>query len=277
MIGKIVKQISNDYTVKIEDKTIVCKSRGKFRKLKITPLVGDNVEVDLNNKYILEVLKRKNELLRPSIANVDQAVIITSVSIPDYSSNLLDKLLVIIEFNKIKPIICFTKMDLIGNEKRLEIEEIINYYKSIGYNVYINKEENIKQIFKDKITVFTGQSGSGKSTLLNMLDSSLNLKTGDVSIALGRGKHTTRHTELIELLGGLVADTPGFSSVDFKGMKREDIRDNFIEFNEYKQACEYRDCMHVKENNCAIKKAVIDGKILKDRYDNYLKFIRGES
>ena len=125
MTGKIVKQISNDYTVKIEDKIIVCKSRGKFRKLKITPLVGDNVEVDLNNKYILEVLKRKNELLRPSIANVDQAVIITSVSIPDYSSNLLDKLLVIIEFNKIKPIICFTKMDLISNEKKLEMYILI--------------------------------------------------------------------------------------------------------------------------------------------------------
>ena len=273
MIGKITKQISNDYTVKLDDELYICKARGKFRKLGVTPLVGDNVTFDVNNNYILDILKRKNELDRPSIANVDQVVIITSVKIPDFSSNLLDKLLTIIEFNNIKPIICFTKLDLLDTEELKKIEIIINYYKKIGYEVYKNTDNDLKNIFKDKITVFAGQSGAGKSSLLNRLDNSLNLKIGEVSVALGRGKHTTRHTELIEVLGGLIADTPGFSAVDFKNMKKSDIRDNFIEFNNYRQNCEYKDCMHINELNCAIKDNVKNSNILSSRYENYLKFI----
>jgi len=273
MIGKIIKQISNDYTIKLEDKILICKPRGKFRKLGITPLVGDNVIVDTDNNYILEVLDRKNELERPSISNIDQAVIVTSVKIPDFSSNLLDKLLTIIEFNNIKPIICFTKLDLLSSKELEEIRNIQSYYKKIGYDVYDNTDINLKDIFKDKITVFAGQSGAGKSSLLNRLDNTLNLEIGEVSIALGRGKHTTRHTELIEVLGGLIADTPGFSALDFKDMSLSDIRDNFIEFNNYKEYCEYKDCMHVNENVCEIKNNVINGNILKSRYDNYLKFI----
>ena len=273
MIGKIIKQISNDYTVKIDDKIIVCKPRGKFRNLGITPLVGDNVKVDVENKYILEILDRKNQLERPSISNIDQAVIVTSVKIPDFSSNLLDKLLNVIEFNNVKPIICFTKLDLLSDEKLKEIRNIQDYYRKIGYEVYDNTDEELKNIFKDKITVFAGQSGAGKSSLLNRLDSTLDLEIGEVSIALGRGKHTTRHTELIEVLGGLIADTPGFSALDFKDMSKSDIRDNFIEFNEYKDLCEYKDCMHINEKVCAIKKQVENNVILKSRYDNYLKFL----
>ena len=273
MIGKIVKQVSNDYTVKIEDKLYICKARGKFRNIGITPLVGDNVKIDLENKYILEILPRKNELIRPSIANIDQAVIVTSVKIPDFSSNLLDKLLTIIVYNNIKPIICFTKLDLLNKEELDYIRNIQKYYKKIGYEVYDNTDLKLKEIFKDKITVFAGQSGAGKSSLLNRLDESLNLLIGEVSIALGRGRHTTRHTELIEVLGGLIADTPGFSAVDFNDMTKSDIRDNFIEFNKYKELCEYKDCMHLNENNCGIKDNVSNGNILPSRYENYLKFI----
>ena len=273
MIGRIIKQISNDYTVKVDNKLYICKPRGKFRNIGISPLVGDNVLIDEDNNYILDILKRENILDRPSVSNIDQVVIVTSVKIPDFSSNLLDKLLTIIEFNNIKPIICFTKLDLLSEEELVEIEKIISYYKKIGYSVYKNTDENLKDIFNNKITVFAGQSGAGKSSLLNRLDRTLNLEIGEVSVALGRGKHTTRHTELIEVLGGFIADTPGFSSLEFKDMKKEDIRDNFIEFNKYKDYCEYRDCMHINENKCAIKENVLKDNILNSRYENYLKFI----
>lgn len=277
MLGKIVKQISNDYTVKIGSEFYVCKARGKFRKLGITPLVGDNVIIDINNNYIIEILDRKNKLERPSVANIDQVVIVTSVKIPDFSSNLLDKLLSIIEFNNIKPIICFTKLDLLNLQELQEIRNIQQYYRKIGYDVYDNTDQSLKEIFKDKLTVFAGQSGAGKSSLLNRLDSSLNLKIGDVSIALGRGKHTTRHTELISIFSGYIADTPGFSALEFSGMTKKDIRDNFIEFNKYKELCEYKDCMHINEKICGIKDNVLKGNILSSRYDNYIKFVeKGE-
>ena len=162
------------------------------------------------------------------------------------------------------------------NARSKELEEIRNiqsYYRKIGYDVYDNTDKELKEIFKNKITVFAGQSGAGKSSLLNMLDSSLDLEIGEVSVALGRGRHTTRHTELIEVLGGLIADTPGFSALDFKDMTNSDIRDNFIEFNEYKELCEYKDCMHVNERKCGIKDNVDANVILKSRYENYLKFI----
>lgn len=272
MQGKIIKNISNDYTVLTDKESYICKSRGKFRNLNITPMVGDNVIFDAENNYILEVLPRKTELVRPPVANIDQAVIVTSVKNPDLDTNLLDKLITIIEYNNVKPIICFTKLDLLNDTSK--IEELINYYKKIGYNVFKNTEiDKIKKIFKDKVTVFTGQSGAGKSTLMNYIDSSLNIKTDEISYALGRGKHTTRHVELMSLYDGLVADTPGFSSLDFYGMNESDIRDNFIEFNEYKEECKYRDCMHHKEDECAIKEELEKGNILKSRYENYIHFI----
>lgn len=272
MIGKIIKQISNDYTVKTLDGVFVCKARGKFRNQGITPLVGD--EVKIQDNYIMEVLPRKNELYRPSICNIDEVIIVTSLKNPDFSSNLLDKLIVNVEFNNINPIIIFTKSDILSEGEFEFLKCYIDYYKRIGYDVYFNYEiDKIKKIFKNKICVFTGQTGAGKSTLLNKLDSSLNLKTDEISMALGRGKHTTRHTELLEICGGMVADTPGFSALDFKDMSSSDIRDNFVEFNIYRDKCKFRDCMHVSEVGCEIIKKVDDGTILKDRYDNYLKFI----
>ena len=272
--GRIIKQISNDYTVELESEVVVCKPRGKFRKMDLSPIVGDFVTIDYDNKYIIDIDKRKNELIRPRIANVDYAVIITSVHIPEFSSNLLDKLLVNIEYNNIEPIICFTKMDLIDREKQSEIQEYMNYYRKIGYKVYLNTDEELEEIFKNKLAVFTGQSGAGKSTLLNRLDNTLKLETNEVSLALGRGKHTTRHTEFIPVCGGYIADTPGFSSLSFEGMTFEDIRDNFIEFNKYRDNCEYADCMHYNENNCEIKRRVESKDILLSRYENYLKFIK---
>lgn len=273
MQGIIIKNISNDYTILSNNKKYICKARGKFRKEKITPLVGDNCIFDEEKKYIIEIQERKTELVRPPVANIEQAVIITSAKEPDFSSNLLDKLLCIIEYNNVTPIICFTKLDLLNNEEKEYIERIINYYKKIGYQVYKNTEiEDIRKIFKNKITVFTGQSGAGKSTLLNKLNASLNLKTNEISKALGRGKHTTRHVELLEMYDGLIADTPGFSSISFIGMTNEDIRDNFIEFNEYREKCEYKDCMHISEEKCEIKKQIEKNNILESRYENYLKF-----
>ncbi len=274
MIGRIIKCISNDYTVLADDKTYLCKSRGKFRKLQLTPLVGDLVKFDEQHCYILEILPRKNSLVRPPVANIDQAILITSVKHPDFSSHLLDKLITVVEFNHIKPIICFTKLDLLEEKEKAKMEKIISYYREIGYEVFTNTEvEKIKGIFKQKVSVFTGQTGAGKSTLLNKLDSNLQIKTGEISMALGRGRHTTRHTELLSIEGGLVADTPGFSALSLEELSPEDIRDQFVEFNQYRHLCKYKDCMHRKEQHCMIKEKVEDGTILKSRYDNYLNFI----
>lgn len=273
MIGRIIKIVSNDYTVKCEDgNTYICKARGVFRNKKITPLVGDFVKITKEKNLIEEIIKRKNELIRPPVSNIDIALVVTSAKEPDFSPNLLDKMIDIIEFNNIMPVICISKYDLLDNTK--EMDEIIAYYKKIGYKVFINTQiEDIKKIFKDNVTILTGQTGVGKSSLINKLEKSMDLKTGEISKALGRGKHTTRHTELFELFDGYVADTPGFSSLNFIGMNKEDIRDNFIEFNEYKDKCKYRDCMHVNEDDCEIKRRVSNNEILKSRYDNYVKFI----
>ena len=274
MRGIIIKQISNDYTVKSNNFEYVCKARGKFRKMEISPLVGDEVIFDEKENYILEILPRKNELTRPSIANIDQAIIITSLKRPDFDTNLLDKLLTIITYNNIKPIIIFTKSDLLTKQELENFQKYFDYYQSIGYDTYMNYElDKIKKIFKDKVSVFTGQSGAGKSTLLNKLDKKLNIKTAEISLALNRGKHITRHTSLLEIKGGMVADTPGFSALSFGEMTKDLIRDNFVEFNKYRDKCRYRDCMHHKENNCEIKEKVKEGIILQSRYDNYINFI----
>ena len=272
MIGKIVKQISNDYTIKVNDDLYICKARGKFKHDGITPLVGDNALIDPKNKYILEILPRRNELIRPSISNIDQAVIVMSNKIPEFSLDLLDKLLCIIEYNNIKPIIYVSKTDLLNSIELNNLDKILDYYRNIGYKVYTDL--SIKEVFASKVTVFVGQSGAGKSTLLNKLDSNLSLITGEVSVSLGRGKHTTRHVELINTLGGLIADTPGFSKISFIGMSKEDIRDNFIEFNNYRDKCKYKDCMHDKEDECEIKKQVNNSNILNSRYCNYIKNIK---
>ncbi len=274
MQGQIIKLISNDYTVFSNGLEYVCKSRGKFRNQKIKPCVGDFVLFDEKNNYILEIKKRKNELVRPPVSNIDQVIIVTSTKAPDFSSNLLDKLLYIVTFHNIEPIICFTKLDLLNKEEKRDIEFLIHYYKKVGYRVYLNTEiDNIKDLLKGKLTVFTGQSGAGKSTLLNHLDETLHLKTDEISMALGRGKHTTRHVELYPLFEGWVCDTPGFSSVDFEGMTSGDIRDQVPEFELHREECRYKDCMHDKEDSCRIKELVEDHTILPSRYQNYLKFI----
>ena len=273
MEGRIIKQLSNDYTV-FADKKYVCKARGVFRKNCESPLVGDIVEFDPLKKIILKIKPRRNSLVRPAISNIDQALIVTSAKNPDFSSNLLDKLLTIIEFNNIKPIICFTKLDLLNESERKKIEDYIEYYRNLGYNVVTNEnKKSFKDLFKNKITVFTGQSGAGKSSLLNLLDSALELKTDDISYALGRGKHTTRHTELYSLYDGLIADTPGFSAIDLNNLKPIEIRDNMIDMFNALENCKYRDCMHIKEDGCSVKERIKRDKIFKERYDNYISFI----
>lgn len=274
MEGLIIKNISNDYVVKNNSKTYTCKARGKFRQNKITPLVGDKVIFDEQNNYILEIKKRKNYLIRPTVANIDQALIVTSVKNPNLDTNLLDKLLTIISYNNIEPIICFTKLDLLNKMELENINNYIEYYKKIGYKVVTNSSKNnFNNLFENKITVLTGQSGAGKSSLLNMLDENLELKTNEISYALNRGKHTTRHTELYELLNGFIVDTPGFSQVDFHGMTIYDIRDNMKDMFDNLHDCKYRDCMHIKEDGCQVKKMVETNQILTTRYNNYKQFI----
>lgn len=277
MEGIIIKNQSNDYTVRTKNSVNICKPRGKFRNDKITPLVGDRVVIDDINNYILEIKERKNFLIRPSIANVDIAIIVTSVKEPNFDSNLLDKLLTIISYNNVKPVVCLTKMDLLNDEELDRINSIFNYYKSIGYDVITNNDiKELKEIIKNKIVVFAGQSGAGKSSLLNRLDKTLELQTNEISKALGRGKHTTRCVTLYDVCDALVADTPGFSSIDFRGMTKIDIRDNMKEMFDNLEYCKYRDCMHIKEDDCYVKKLLEENKILSSRYDNYKSFIGGK-
>jgi len=277
MEGIIIKNESNNYTVRTKKTVNICKPRGKFRLDKITPLVGDLVEIDDINNYLLEIKPRKNSLIRPQIANVDIGVIVTSVKEPNFDSNLLDKLLTIISYNNITPVICLTKMDLLSEEEEKNIIEIMSYYKNIGYEVVTNKDiKKLKEIIKGKIIVFAGQSGAGKSSLLNKLDKTLSLETNEISKALGRGKHTTRCVTLYNIDTALVADTPGFSSVDFRGMSKIDIRDNMKEMFDNLEKCKYRDCMHIKEDDCKIKELVEKGEILLSRYNNYKSFIGGK-
>ena len=277
MEGIIIKNERNNYTVRTNKGVNICKPRGKFRLDKITPLVGDKVVIDDINNYILEIKSRKNYLIRPPIANVDIALIVTSVKEPDFDSNLLDKLLTIISYNNITPIICLTKVDLLNKDEEKEIKKIFKYYQNIGYTVVANNDiKEIKKLISGKIVVFAGQSGAGKSSLLNKLDKTLNLETNEISKALGRGKHTTRCTTLYEIDSSLVADTPGFSSVDFRGMTKIDIRDNMKEMFDNLHNCKYKDCMHIKEDDCEVKRLVEKGEISLSRYNNYKSFIGGQ-
>ncbi len=274
MEGQIVKILSNLYFV--EDhlgKIHECRSRGKFRALNITPVVGDFVRFDEKENYILEIEKRKNVLIRPMVANIDQAFIVTSVKNPDFQDYLLDKLLTLMHYYHITPVICITKYDLLTKEEKKKIKPILKYYRTCGYSVVMNSHLfRIKRMFRGKTTVFTGQTGAGKSTLLNRLDASLHLETGEISLALGRGKHTTRHVELIHLFRGKVLDTPGFSSLELKDLTNEDIQDAFLEFSFY--SCPFADCHHLNEKECEVKKQVNNGKILSSRYENYRRFMK---
>lgn len=275
MKGQIVKISSDLHFVSCENKIYPCKCRGLFRKEHITPVVGDYVLFNKEKKLIEEILPRKNIFQRPKVSNIDQAFLVTSLKLPVFSLNLLDKFLVLMEINNVEPIICITKSDLLDKDNLDEIDKILDYYRNMGYIVVYNYElDKIRKLIKNKTSVFTGQTGAGKSSLLNRLNPSWNLEVGDVSISLGRGKHTTRVVELFEYLDGKIMDTPGFSSLDFNNYSKEQIRDSFREFREY--PCPFKDCMHTNEDECQIKAQVLKKEILESRYENYLNFIGGD-
>lgn len=274
MVGQIVRIISNLYTVKIDDMLYGCRARGKFRKDNISPMVGDYVKIDPDNNLIVDILPRKNELKRPVISNVDIAIIVTSTKNPNLDLILLDKFISIVTYNKIEPVICFTKLDLLNEVERETIDNLRRYYEMIGIKVIYNTETiEIKKLLKNKIIVLAGQTGAGKSSLINRLDEKLNIKTDEISVSLGRGKHTTRHVELYEVDEGYIADTPGFSALDLTDIDAKELKDTFIEFKEYD--CKFKDCLHNKENICGVKEAVENKKILQSRYNNYLLFLKG--
>ncbi|WP_101843838.1 ribosome small subunit-dependent GTPase A [Halobacillus sp. Marseille-P3879] len=280
--GKIVKALSGFYYVYHEGVVYQCRGRGVFRKKKITPLVGDIVEFQaetLKEGYILSIENRANEFVRPPIANVDQALIVTSAANPEFNPLLLDRFLVLVEAKRLEPVIVISKVDQIKEEKFSSIKAYQKIYEGLGYPVLLSAMndrlliEDIKHYLAEKTTVIAGQSGVGKSSLLNFLDPSLNIETNEISASLGRGKHTTRHVELYEIAGGLVADTPGFSSLEFGEMELEELSECFPEFVAVQDECKFRGCIHAKEPKCAVKAGVEQGDIAKHRYDHYLQFV----
>lgn len=281
--GRIVKALSGFYYVKDdeEEKVYSCKGRGLFRNKNITPLVGDFVMFDkINEKegYLTDVLPRKNEFVRPPVANVTKALLVTLIVEPDFSAQLLDRFIVIVESKQITPMIVLTKKDLAADEDIENVETYRRQYEAIGYPVVyfsLNEEvpEKLYQFLKEGVTVVMGQSGVGKSTILNKIDPSFNIETSPISKSLGRGRHTTRHVELHEVNGGLVADTPGFSSIEFTDIEAESLGDYFIEIRKHAPHCKFRSCKHVKEPKCAVKEAVNNGEIFKERYEHYVLFL----
>ena len=271
--GKIIKINSDTFTVKLDSKIIETKSRGKFRNLKIKPLVGDNVLINEEDKVIEEILPRDNYLLRPPVANIDIALIITSIKEPNINLTLLDKLISIITINKIEPVIIWTKLDLVSKNELKEIKKLNKYYESIGIRTFTNKKvKKIKKYLAKKIVTVCGQTGAGKSSLINKFNKELNLATDTISNALGRGKHTTRIVEIFNIDNFYIVDTPGFSSIDINEYSKDEIKNSFVEFRNI--TCKYKDCMHIKESGCEVIKLVNSNKILKSRYDNYLSFIK---
>lgn len=279
--GRIMKALSGFYYVESNDKLYTCKGRGVFRNKKITPLVGDFVQFDSTENdegYITKVMPRKNELIRPPVANVTQGIIVSSVVEPHFSTFLTDRFITLLEFKQMKPILLLTKKDLASEEELGKVEWITAYYEKIGYSVFFmdpstDSTSVIKAKMENEVTVLAGQSGAGKSTLLNKLDATLALKTNEISTSLGRGKHTTRHVELYPLAGGLVADTPGFSSLEFPNLAPEELSNYFIEFGQYQQHCRFRGCLHRKEPHCKVKDAVDEGTIATSRYEHYMTFL----
>lgn len=279
MKGKIIKALSGFYYVASEDEIFQTRARGNFRNRKITPLVGDEVIFESSNQtdgYLLEILPRKNELVRPPVANVDQGVVVTSLVEPNFSYNLLDRFLVTLEYEGIEPIIFLTKADLVKDLAAMKaIEET---YQAIGYHVITSKAEGedlleLQRYFPERITVFMGQSGAGKSTLLNRIVPELALETGVISESLGRGKHTTRHVELLPICDGLVADTPGFSSIDFLEIEAVELPKLFPDFLAVAANCRFRECMHLNEPDCAVKQGVAANEIAETRYKSYVQFL----
>lgn len=278
--GIIFRLTGGNYYVKDNlNNEYKCRARGKFRNEDISPLVGDKVMFDITENeegYIMEVLPRRNELYRPKVANVDYGLITTSVTEPKVSTYLLDKLIVLLELNNITPILLFTKINKCVKD---EFDpNLLEYYRSIGYSVYTSNDVNeidvsIKEKLRNNTTILVGQTGVGKSTFINNLDSSLELKTAEISKALGRGKHTTRHVEIFYIDGIRIIDSPGFSSMEFlETVSALDIANCFVDFTKLSDMCKFSTCIHVNEPKCNVKDN-LNNKYINGRYENYLKML----
>lgn len=277
MNGRLMKGIGGFYYVETADGVFECKARGIFRKKKITPLVGDYVSITVNENAentIDEISERKNSLVRPPLANLDQLFVVSSVIEPKFNVSVVDRIVAIAEYKNIEPVIVITKIDLDSS-----YEKYCDIYTNAGFKVILCDNikgagaEQIRSLLKDKTSAFTGNTGVGKSSLLNAIDAGLSLETGETSRKLGRGRHTTRHCELYRVAGGYVADTPGFSSLDFeKGEKimKEDLPYCFREFLPYLEKCKFQNnCSHINDKGCAVVQAVKNGEISADRHNSY--------
>ncbi|QBP18624.1 ribosome small subunit-dependent GTPase A [Acetilactobacillus jinshanensis] len=274
-VGKIYQSLGGFYDIASHGHMYRTRARGNFRAKRIKPIVGD--VVDFKSGYVLSVHRRINRLSRPPLANLTQAIIVTSTQEPRFSAGLLDRQLVALGVQHIKPLIYFSKLDLLDPEQQAHYLKIAKYYHDIGYDVFAPKKafcpttlDLLKNHLTGQETVVMGQTGVGKSSLLNHLKPGLNLKTGQVSKALHRGKHTTRRVHLIIMNHGLIADTPGFSSYEILNVDIYHLKNYFPEFVKNSSRCKFRECLHVNEPKCQIKQMVKDGKIMKSRYDTYL-------
>lgn len=280
MQGKIIKGIAGFYYIYAEDGNVYeCKAKGIFRKDNFKPLVGDNVEITVLDEEekegsVTSILPRRNSLIRPAVANVDQAFLIFAMENPKPNFLLLDRFLIMMEQQKIPVVICFNKKD-VGEKK--EMEKLYEIYTGCGYRVVLSSTyegegmDEIHEILKGKTTVVAGPSGVGKSSITNCMQGEVQMETGEISKKLKRGKHTTRHSQVIPVeKNTFLVDTPGFSSLYLTDMKEEELRDYFPEFVMYEPQCRFQGCMHIHEPGCAVKKALSEGKISQQRYDNYL-------
>ena len=279
--GKIIRGIAGFYYVHIVESGIYeCKAKGKFRIDKIKPLVGDNVNIEVTDEInkkgnIAEILTRKNELIRPAVANIDQAAVVFSVVKPKPHYNLLDRFLTMMEYKGIPVILCFNKLDLAEEKQVKEIECI--YKTSFHKIIFISAKEKqnmlkLKELLNGKTTVFAGPSGVGKSSITNELQMVVSMPTGSISQKIERGKHTTRHSELIRIdEHSYLVDTPGFSSFYASEFEEGELKYYITEFRKYEGLCKYQGCNHIHEPECAVKEAVKQGKIHEIRYKNYLE------